>query len=87
MLLASNVDGPVSGQNDGELFRGEFSAVMTIAMGQVTGSNSHGKGGAIWSRFAEAAYTRASQWRQGGSALTVAELPIPSIRVDIDVPG
>ena len=87
MLLASNVDGPVSGQSGGDLFRGEFSAVMTFAMGQLTGSNSHGKGEATWSRLAEAARTRTIQWRQGTSALTVAELPIPSIRVAIDVPG
>ncbi|MCY4513900.1 MAG: hypothetical protein OXC69_01995 [Candidatus Tectomicrobia bacterium] len=60
---------------------------MTFAMGQVSGSNYHDKGGATWNRLAEAAYTGTIQWRQGSSVLTVAESPIPGTRVGIDVPG
>ena len=59
---------------------------MSSATGHVTGSNPHDTGGSTWSGLADAANTRTFECRQVSSALTIAELSIPSIRVDIDVP-
>lgn len=80
-------DGPVAGRADGVPIAGEFSSATSFVLGDTTGSNPAGTGGASWSGPAEAASTSTFERRRGTATLTIADLSQPRLGVEIDVPG
>ena len=81
------LDGPIAGEFGDVPFSGDASLAVGYTLGDATGSNPRGVGGARWEGIAEAASTRTFQRRAGTATLTIADLSVPRIGVDIDVAG
>lgn len=80
-------DGPWSGRVEGNRFHGDISIAGSYAVGDVTGTNPTGVGGASWQGIAQAASTRTFQLRQGTAIITIPELSRPRVSVEVDVSG
>ena len=81
------LDGPFSGRGNGQTASGTLSMAVAYAAGIPTGTNPAGVGSARWSGVATAASLSTFERREGTATLTIADLSVPSISADIDVPG
>ena len=82
-------DGPASGQfsSIGVSFDGDVKVVIPFALGNDSGTNPGGTGGATWTGIAEAVSTRTFRRRQGTATLTIPDLSVPAVNVEVDIDG
>ena len=78
-------DGMLSGRVDGVPVIGNVSIATAYVVGDTTGTNPTGMGGASWSGIAEAASTRTFRRREGTATVTIDDLSRPRVGVAIDV--
>ena len=81
------LDGAIAGQAEGERFRGTMRFAGALALGDTSGTNPGGVGGARWSGIAEAASTRTFERRSGNASVTIPDLEHPRVTVEIDIEG
>ena len=81
------VRGPFSGSLQGVRVTGNLDAALAYVLGRPIGSNPTGLGSATWTGAAEAVSTRNYQHRSGTATITMADLSIPRVAVDIDITG
>lgn len=80
-------DGPLSFRDGGITVTGSMHWASGFAAGEATGTNPAGLGSATWNGIAEAASTDTYERRQGTATVTIADLSMPRVGVEIDVPG
>ena len=79
--------GTLTGQLLGADVDGEFNFATTYSVGESSGTNPSGMGGATWSGVASAASTDTFERREGTATVTIADLARPRVGVAIDVLG
>ena len=80
-------DGPFSGRANNIPFSGDMKVVIPFALGDISGTNPRGSGGATWTGIAEVVAVRTFRRQQGIATLTIPELSQPTVSVGIDVAG
>ncbi len=81
-------NGPIAGQTDtGISFSGTGSAAGAYAWGETSGTNPTGLGSATWRGVVEAVSTQTFERHQGTSTLTIPDLSMPLVGIEIEVPG
>ena len=81
------LDGAIAGRVEGERFRGTMRFAGALVLGDTSGTNPGGVGGARWSGIAEAASTRTFERRSGTASVTIPDLAHPRAAVGIDIQG
>ena len=84
---ADVIEGPFSGTSQGVAFRGNLRGAQSSTVGTPTGSNPRGLGGASWSGPAEAISIRHWSRRSGTATITMADLSVPRVAVDVNIGG
>lgn len=80
-------NGPFSGRSINIPFDGDMNLTIPFVIGDVSGTNPDGVGGATWTGIAEAVSTRTFMPREGTATLTVPDLSQPTVNVGIDISG
>ena len=81
--LTSLMDGSISGVSEGTSFTGTMSVVMPAALGDATGTNPGGMGGATWRGIADAVSVATYSRHEGTAAVSIPDLANPSVNVDV----
>ena len=81
------VRGPFSGTIQGVAFTGDVNSTSSYVFGRPTGYNPSGFGSATWRGAAEAVSTRSYQRRGGTATITMADLSVPWVAVDVTIDG
>ena len=84
---ADVLEGPFSGASQGVSFKGNLRGASSSTVGTPAGSNPTGLGGASWSGPAEAISTRSWNRRFGTATVTMADLSVPRVNVDVNIGG
>ncbi|MXW87501.1 MAG: hypothetical protein F4Z55_17050 [Boseongicola sp. SB0667_bin_21] len=84
---ADVLDGSFSGTSQGVSFKGNLRGASSSTVGTPAGSNPAGFGGAFWSGPAEAISTRSWNRRSGMATITMADLSVPRVAVDVNIGG
>ena len=84
---ADVIEGPFSGTSQGIAFRGNLRGAQSSTVGTPTGSNPTGLGSASWSGPVEAISTRNWSRRSGTTTITMADLSVPRVVVDVSIGG
>ena len=84
---AEIASGPISGSVQGVGVTGDLHLAMSYVAGRPTGSNPTGFGSATWWGAAEAVSTRTYERRLGTATLTMTDLSVPRLAVDVDIAG
>lgn len=79
--------GPVSGTVQGQAVSGTIEGVTTGVLGRPTGFNPTGLGSATWTGPAEALSTATYQRSYGTATITMDDLSVPAVDVDVDIAG
>ena len=82
-----SASGPISGTVQGTSFRGRLTAIMPYAVGDASGYNPQGFGGATWHGISGAVSTRTYQHRYGTATISIPDLQRPLVNVDIEIAG
>ena len=81
------VDGALSGTFLEIPITGEMSLATVLVGGQASGTNPSGSGRATWSGIAEAVSTETLTRREGTATLTIDDLALPRVDVEIAISG
>ena len=87
LAAVETVRGPFSGTTQGVAFTGDVNATISYVFGRPTGYNPSGFGSATWRGAAEAVSTRSYQRRGGTATITMADLSVPWVAVDVTIDG
>lgn len=87
VAVALLVDAPFSGTSQGVPFTGQLDMATAYAIGDVTGSNPSGLGGATWRGIAEAISTSSYQRLQGTATVRISDLSRPVVDVEVNIGG
>ena len=81
------VRGPFSGTTQGVAFTGDMKGTISYVLGRPTGYNPSGLGSVTWSGAAEAVSTQSYQRRGGTATITMADVSVPWVAVDVAIEG
>ena len=80
-------EGRLTAAADGMAFDGTFALATAYALGDASGTNPAGTGGATWEGIAEATPTGTFERLRGTATVTIGDLSEPRVGVAIAVPG